>query len=66
MFIIVDQDSFRADNPSVIMGYFGPDRANSSRDVEFIRQKIENTVGVYTVLDGGQQGWDEFSETSVE
>lgn len=56
-FFVVD-DRFAHDE-SVLIGYL-PDE--TSTKCEFLRAPIDEAISAYTIMDGGQQGWDDLKE----
>jgi len=58
LFLVADEGSLStASSRSVQIVHFSP---NNPSEFQTLRSPIDQAVGVYTTIDGGQQGWEEF------
>ncbi|KAI3608087.1 hypothetical protein WG66_004917 [Moniliophthora roreri] len=58
LFIVADEDTLHSRTVQVV--YLGSDVENHEKRYDVLRSPISAAVQVFTTIDGGQHGWDEF------
>ncbi|THV02710.1 hypothetical protein K435DRAFT_775352 [Dendrothele bispora CBS 962.96] len=58
LFIVADEDTIPTGTVQVV--YIGSEVAGNEKGYDVLRSPISTAVQIFTMIDGGQQGWNEF------